>query len=85
MRSTCRRCYGQRTIIKTPCSECNGKGNMILRKKVVVPVPAGIEDGQTVRMPVGKQEVFITFKVTTCLLVERVSAHCAMCRWIDPS
>ena len=57
---------------------------MILRKKVVVPVPAGIEDGQTVRMPVGKQEVFITFKVTTCLLVERVSAHCAMCRWIDP-
>ena len=27
-----------------------------------VPVPAGIEDGQTVRMPVGNKEVFITFK-----------------------
>ena len=24
---------------------------------------AGVEDGQTVRMPVGSQEVFITFKV----------------------
>jgi DnaJ-class molecular chaperone len=28
-----------------------------------VPVPAGIEDGQTVRMPVGTKEVYITFKV----------------------
>jgi len=26
-------------------------------------VPAGIEDGQTVRMPVGRKEVFITFRV----------------------
>jgi DnaJ family protein A protein 3 len=26
-------------------------------------VPAGIEDGQTVRMPVGTKEVYITFKV----------------------
>lgn len=26
--------------------------------------PTGIEDGQTVRMPVGKKEIFITFKVS---------------------
>ncbi len=26
-------------------------------------MPAGIEDGQTVRMPVGTKEVYITFKV----------------------
>lgn len=24
---------------------------------------AGVEDGQTVRMPVGKKEIFITFRV----------------------
>ncbi|XP_041358506.1 protein tumorous imaginal discs, mitochondrial-like isoform X2 [Gigantopelta aegis] len=74
MRTTCRRCYGQRVVIKTPCTECNGKGNMILRKKVVVPVPAGVEDGQTVRMPVGKQEVFITFKVAKSRIFRREGA-----------
>lgn len=28
-----------------------------------MPVPAGVEDGQTVRMAVGNNELFITFKV----------------------
>jgi len=64
MRSTCRACGGARVLIKTPCTECGGKGKIILRKRVVVPVPAGVEDGQTVRMPVGQQEIFITFKVS---------------------
>ncbi|XP_060082619.1 dnaJ homolog subfamily A member 3, mitochondrial-like [Ylistrum balloti] len=63
MRSTCRRCMGKRTVISKPCFDCHGKGKIVLRKKVIVPVPAGVEDGQTVRMPVGQQEVFITFKV----------------------
>ncbi|XP_021364097.1 dnaJ homolog subfamily A member 3, mitochondrial-like isoform X2 [Mizuhopecten yessoensis] len=63
MRTTCRRCMGKRTVISKPCMDCRGKGRIVLRKKVIVPVPAGVEDGQTVRMPVGQQEVFITFKV----------------------
>lgn len=63
MRSTCRHCYGARVLIKTPCMECQGKGKTVQRKKIVVPVPAGVEDGQTVRMPVGKKEIFITFRV----------------------
>jgi len=63
MRSTCRRCQGKGTWNKNPCSDCKGHGQANHRKKVSVPVPAGIEDGQTVRMPVGNKEVFITFKV----------------------
>lgn len=36
----------------------------VQRKKVIVPVPAGVEDGQTVRMAVGSNnEIFVTFKV----------------------
>ncbi|XP_021954655.1 protein tumorous imaginal discs, mitochondrial isoform X3 [Folsomia candida] len=63
MRSTCRRCKGTRQIITNPCGNCRGTGNVVNRKTVTVPVPAGIEDSQTVRMPVGKKEVFITFRV----------------------
>ncbi|XP_030157147.1 dnaJ homolog subfamily A member 3, mitochondrial isoform X1 [Lynx canadensis] len=63
MRSTCRRCGGRGSIITTPCVICRGAGQAKQKKKVVIPVPAGVEDGQTVRMPVGKREIFITFRV----------------------
>ena len=41
MRSTCRRCQGQGTIIKTPCKKCRGKGSVLENKTVSIPVPAG--------------------------------------------
>ncbi|KAM9392002.1 dnaJ heat shock protein family (Hsp40) member A3a isoform 2-T2 [Pholidichthys leucotaenia] len=63
MRSTCRRCGGKGTVISNPCHTCRGTGQTKQRKTVMVPVPAGVEDGQTVRMPVGKKEIFITFRV----------------------
>nr|CAD7452269.1 unnamed protein product [Timema tahoe] len=65
MRSTCRYCHGTRMHIKFPCGECEGKGNTVQRKEITVPVPAGVEDGQTVRMPIGNnnKEIFITFRV----------------------
>ncbi|KAI4493848.1 hypothetical protein M0804_002024 [Polistes exclamans] len=63
MRSTCRYCNGTRIFIKYPCSECEGKGKTVQRKKVTVPVPAGVEDGQTVRLAIDNKEVFITFRV----------------------
>ncbi|KAL7737798.1 hypothetical protein ACLKA6_006186 [Drosophila palustris] len=63
MRSTCRYCQGTRQYIKYPCAECEGKGKTVQRRKVTVPVPAGIENGQTVRMQVGSKELFVTFRV----------------------
>ncbi|OXB74484.1 UNVERIFIED_CONTAM: hypothetical protein H355_001866 [Colinus virginianus] len=63
MRSTCRRCGGRASIITTPCVVCRGTGQTKQKKTVIVPVPAGVEDGQTVRMPVGKKEIFITFRI----------------------
>uniref|UniRef100_L7M8N3 DnaJ homolog l(2)tid, mitochondrial n=1 Tax=Rhipicephalus pulchellus TaxID=72859 RepID=L7M8N3_RHIPC len=63
MRSTCRHCHGTRMHVQAPCIECHAKGTTVQRKTVTVPVPAGVEDGQTVRMQVGKKELFVTFKV----------------------
>ncbi|XP_066593913.1 protein tumorous imaginal discs, mitochondrial-like isoform X2 [Prorops nasuta] len=63
MRSTCRYCHGKKEYIKYPCPECHTKGQVVMRKKVIVPVPAGVEEGQTIRISVGKKEVFVTFRV----------------------
>ncbi len=43
---TCTKCGGRGKIIETPCPDCNS-GRVQKRKKVVVNVPAGIDNGQT--------------------------------------
>ena len=63
MRSTCRRCHGKGFWNRHPCKACGGGGQTKQQHKVRVPVPAGIEDGQTVRMNVGSKEIYITFNV----------------------
>uniref|UniRef100_A0A3B5AF58 DnaJ homolog subfamily A member 3, mitochondrial-like n=1 Tax=Stegastes partitus TaxID=144197 RepID=A0A3B5AF58_9TELE len=63
MRTTCRRCGGTGLIITTPCALCKGSGQTKKRQTVTVPVPAGVENGQTVRMAVGSKEILITFRV----------------------
>ncbi|XP_073318869.1 dnaJ homolog subfamily A member 3, mitochondrial-like isoform X2 [Pagrus major] len=63
MRSACRRCGGKGSIITTPCALCRGSGQTKKRQTVNVPVPAGVENGQTVRMSVGSKEILITFRV----------------------
>ncbi len=46
----CQRCSGTGKIIKEKCQECNGKGYNKVPAQVKVKVPAGIDDGQTLRM-----------------------------------
>ncbi|XP_039670048.1 dnaJ homolog subfamily A member 3, mitochondrial-like isoform X1 [Perca fluviatilis] len=63
MRTACRRCGGKGSIINTHCALCRGSGQTKKRQTVTVPVPAGVENGQTVRMSVGTKEILITFRV----------------------
>ena len=42
MRSTCRRCKGQGSVLTNPCRKCNGAGTVQEKKTITIPVPAGI-------------------------------------------
>lgn len=64
LRSTCRVCKGTRMFINKPCRTCQGKGQTVQSRNVIVPVPAGVLDGQTLRMKVTNgKELYVTFRV----------------------
>lgn len=48
--TVCPRCNGTGKMIKERCEECGGKGCKKVPAQVRVKVPAGIDDGQTIRM-----------------------------------
>jgi molecular chaperone DnaJ len=43
-------CSGDGRVAKDPCHECGGRGRKVERVKVSVDVPAGIDDGQRIRI-----------------------------------
>lgn len=47
---TCPGCSGSGKIIKTPCSNCKGKGYVKINKTLDVSIPAGIDDGQRIAL-----------------------------------
>ncbi|PSQ23433.1 molecular chaperone DnaJ [Halobacteriales archaeon QS_9_67_15] len=49
-RQTCRRCEGDGTVYDETCSTCRGDGVVREDASLSVEIPAGIEDGQTLRM-----------------------------------
>ena len=52
MQSTaaCPRCGGRGKFFRNPCNTCRGKGKVRKTNKVKVKIPAGIDEGQTVRI-----------------------------------
>ena len=48
--TTCPDCGGTGQIIKDKCPDCRGTGYTSARKKIEVPIPAGINEGQSVRI-----------------------------------
>ena len=47
---TCQDCHGSGKIIKDKCTSCRGTGYTSSRKKIQVSVPAGIDNGQSIRI-----------------------------------
>lgn len=50
MERTCGRCQGSGHIIKTPCRACDGRGAIRRERTLQISIPAGIEDGQRIRL-----------------------------------
>jgi molecular chaperone DnaJ len=46
----CDVCGGDGKVAKTPCRECRGRGRRSARQTITVDIPAGIADGQRVRL-----------------------------------
>jgi molecular chaperone DnaJ len=47
---TCDVCHGDGRLATQPCRECRGRGRLTSRRELEVEVPAGISDGQRIRL-----------------------------------
>lgn len=48
---TCPDCQGSGKVIKEKCADCRGSGYIPMKKRYSVDIPAGIDNGQSTRMP----------------------------------
>ncbi|GFI09193.1 MAG: molecular chaperone DnaJ [Lachnospiraceae bacterium] len=72
---TCPDCNGTGKVIKEKCPDCYGTGYISSKKKIAVTVPAGIDNGQSIRIR-GKGEPGVNGGPRGDLLVEvLVSRH----------
>jgi molecular chaperone DnaJ len=47
----CRECRGTGSVIDDPCPECRGSGVTTQTRTITVRIPAGVKDGQRIRLP----------------------------------
>jgi molecular chaperone DnaJ len=50
MVSTCPACKGSGVVITNPCKKCRGSGKVPKKRLVTVKIPAGVHEGQSVRV-----------------------------------
>ena len=71
----CPDCKGSGKVVREKCPDCGGSGYITSKKKIAVSIPAGIDNGQCVRIP-GKGEPGVNGGERGDLLVEViVSSH----------
>jgi molecular chaperone DnaJ len=46
----CPECGGQGRVVETPCADCRGQGMLLVQRQLDVEIPAGIHDGQRIRI-----------------------------------
>jgi molecular chaperone DnaJ len=87
--SPCPNCGGEGYIIEHPCKECGGSGTQKKRQKIMVTIPAGVENGKRVLIPrqgdaglsggpAGDLYVFIRVKPHECFERQDMDLYCAV-------
>jgi molecular chaperone DnaJ len=75
IQQTCPTCHGSGKVIASPCTACHGEGRTKHNKVLEVSIPAGIDDGQRIRLG-GKGEPGVNGGPPGDLYVEiRIKAH----------
>ena len=83
IQQTCPACKGAGTVIADPCQSCSGRGRVAKTKKLSVKVPAGVDDGDRIRLagegeagrnggPPG--DLYVEIRVTPHKIFEREGA-----------
>ncbi|MDR2177375.1 MAG: molecular chaperone DnaJ [Treponema sp.] len=87
--STCPTCHGEGYIIEHPCKECGGSGVQRKKQKIMVTIPAGVENGRRVVIakqgdagvnggPAGDLYVFIRVKPHEYFERQGLDLYCAV-------
>ena len=86
---TCPRCHGSGSVIPNPCSACTGSGRVKLQKTLAVKIPAGVDEGDRVRLtgegepgvnggPAGDLYVEVHIKPHAVFQRDHDDLHCEM-------
>ena len=89
IQQTCPRCHGSGKIIASPCATCQGAGRMRKSKTLSVKIPAGIDEGDRIRLsgegeagsagaPPGDLYVVVQIRPHPVFQREHNDLHCEM-------
>jgi molecular chaperone DnaJ len=72
--TTCPMCRGEGEVVRNPCSNCQGSGAEVMEETLQVAIPAGVEDGTTLRLS-GRGEGAARGRPGNLYVVIRVEPH----------
>jgi len=89
IQQTCGRCHGSGRMIASPCGTCSGAGRVRKNKTLSVKIPAGIDEGDRIRLtgegeagsagaPRGDLYVVIQIRAHSVFQRENNDLHCEM-------
>jgi molecular chaperone DnaJ len=89
IQQTCPKCHGSGKVVQSPCATCNGAGRVKRQKTLSVKIPAGVDEGDRIRLsgegeagvnggPAGDLYVVIHIRQHEVFSREGNDLHCEM-------